>query len=47
MYIYTPQGVETRPDQVLKLNRSLYGLKQAAATWFKIISRVIMNMGFK
>ena len=34
------------PGQFLKLNRSLYGLKQAAATWFKTISKVFCNMGF-
>ena len=46
VYIHTPQGVDMEPDQVLKLNRSLYGLKQAAATWFKTISSVFKNMGF-
>ena len=30
----------------MKLNRSLYGLKQAAATWFKTISNVFRKMGF-
>uniref|UniRef100_A0AAV1ULX7 Reverse transcriptase Ty1/copia-type domain-containing protein n=1 Tax=Peronospora matthiolae TaxID=2874970 RepID=A0AAV1ULX7_9STRA len=34
------------PSQVLKLNRSLYGLKKAASTWFKTISSVSKNMGF-
>ena len=30
----------------MKLNISLYGLKQAAATWFKTISNVFLKMGF-
>ena len=46
VYISTPQGVDMDPSQVLKLNRSLYGLKQAAATWFKTISNVFRKMGF-
>ena len=33
VYVYPPLGVRAERDQVLKLNRSLYGLKQAAATW--------------
>ena len=32
VYVYPPPGVRAGRDQVLKLNCSLYGLKQAAAT---------------
>ena len=46
VYISTLQGVDMDPSQLLKINRSLYGLKQAAATWFKTISNVIRNMEF-
>ena len=31
---------------MLKLNRILYGLKQAAATWYKTISCVFVEMDF-
>ena len=34
------------PDKVLQLNRSLYGLKQAAATWFKTIFKAFGEMRF-
>jgi hypothetical protein len=47
VYVFPPDGVQTKANQVCKLNRSLYGLKQAAATWFKTISTVFMKMGFK
>nr|CCA26540.1 putative polyprotein [Albugo laibachii Nc14] len=46
VFIYTPQGVEGKPKQIFELNRSLYGLKQAATTWFKAISTVFAQMGF-
>lgn len=46
VFIHPPEGVQEKPNQVLKLNRSLYGLKQAAATWFKTISKVFKEMGF-
>ena len=44
VYVYPPIGVRAERDQVLKLNRSLYVLKQATATWYKIISCVFVEM---
>ena len=47
VFISPPQGTSCAANHVFKLNRSLYGLKQAAATWFKTISNVFVNkMGF-
>ena len=43
LYIHAPEEVDMRPDQVLKLNRSLHGLKQDAVTWFKTISSVLLK----
>jgi hypothetical protein len=48
VFIHPPAGVVISKKQVCKLNRSLYGLKQAAATWYKTISTVFtMKLGFK
>ena len=47
VYVYPPLGIQSSRDQVLKLNRSVYGLKQAAVTWFKIISYVLVEMRFR
>ena len=44
VYVYPPLGVRAGCDKVLKLNLSLYGLKQAAATWYKTISCVFVEM---
>jgi hypothetical protein len=45
VFIHPPDGVGIK---VCKLNRSLYGLKQAAATWYKTISTVfVKKLGFK
>ena len=46
VYVYPPLGVRAGHNQVLKLNRSLYGLNQAAATWYKTILCVFVEMGF-
>ena len=47
VFIYPPEGVEANPKQIFRLNRSLYGLKQATATWFKTISSIFVSMRFK
>jgi hypothetical protein len=48
IYMWPPEGVTSRDGEVCKLNRSLYGLKQAAATWYKTISDVfVKHLGFK
>lgn len=46
VYISVPQGVDVKQNQVLRLNRSLYGLEKAAATCFEKIPSVFKNMGF-
>nr|CCA21192.1 putative polyprotein [Albugo laibachii Nc14] len=47
VYIYPPRGVQAQANEVCLLKRSLYGSKQAAATWFKTISQVFLEMGFR
>ena len=46
VYISAPQCVDMDASQVLKLNRSLYGLNESAATWFKTVTSVFRKMGF-
>lgn len=47
IYIYPPVGVHCKEGDVLKLNKSLYGLKQAAKCWNEKINKVLLDMGFK
>lgn len=48
IYMWPPEGLSTRKGEVCKLNRSLYGLKQAAAVWYKTISDVfVKHLKFK
>ncbi|KAE9090712.1 Copia protein [Phytophthora fragariae] len=46
VYMAVPQGVRADGGMVCKLRRSLYGLKQAAAVWFKTIRAAFVAMGF-
>lgn len=43
VYIRPPEGVSVQAGHVCKLHRSLYGLKQAAITWYKMISEVFVT----
>lgn len=50
-YIYPPAGYETSKSQggkrvVYKLNRGLYGLKQAGRLWHQTLSETLTNIGF-
>ncbi|KAG7543853.1 Reverse transcriptase RNA-dependent DNA polymerase [Arabidopsis thaliana x Arabidopsis arenosa] len=53
IYMSLPQGYSPRkggslPDNaVLKLEKSLYGLKQASRQWYLKFSTTLMNLGFK
>jgi hypothetical protein len=41
-----PPGIEVKPGHVLKILRSLYGLKQAARDWNQTCTTVILALGF-
>jgi len=48
VYMAQPEGFpQGRPDQLLKLLRSLYGLKQAGRQWYKKLAEKLASMGFK
>lgn len=47
IYMKIPEGIVGKDNYVCKLNKSLYGLKQAARCWFEVIERFFKEKGFK
>ncbi|KAM0790200.1 hypothetical protein ACM66B_005516 [Microbotryomycetes sp. NB124-2] len=47
LYLHIPQGVHGLQGKVLKLQRSLYGLKQAGRTWNQKLNTSLEQLGFK
>ena len=49
LYISQPQGFidPQNPHKVLRLNRSLYGLKQASRIWYQLLCKKIIEYGFE
>ena len=48
VYMILPPGMKsTKPGQVFKLQRSLYGLKQAIRQWYAQLSTFLVAHGFK
>jgi len=46
IYMRPPKGMaHPGPGKALRLNRSIYGLKQAARVWYKLLSRVLQTLG--
>ena len=46
LYMLPPDGVSIQPGYCWKLQRSLYGLKQAGRTWNKTLDRKLGKLGF-
>jgi hypothetical protein len=47
VYMHQPEGFEQgEGNMVLKLNRSLYGLKQASWVWYQKLDSALQEMGF-
>ena len=50
IYLHTPQGIDlggNNKDVVLKLKKNLYGLKDAGLTWWEMISKGLLDLGFE
>ena len=47
VYLSQPQGFEDGTDRVLKLKKSLYGLKQSPRCWNKALHKVLLDNYFK
>ena len=50
MYLHTPQGVDfgnKHKDIILKFKKTLYGLKDACLTWWEMISKGSLDLGFE
>lgn len=46
VYMYLPNEIHLNEDIICKLRHSIYGLKQAAAVWYRTIKQVLQSMGF-
>ena len=47
VYMTVPPGVITsQPNQVCKLSKSLYGLKQASRKWYEKLIGLLINNGY-
>jgi len=47
IYLKTPEGWTVAPGNILKLKKSLYGLKQSPRYWGIMISDFLLSIGFK
>lgn len=46
IYLMQPEGFEDQTNRVCKLNRAIYGLKQAGLVWNKKLDESLKKMGF-
>jgi hypothetical protein len=46
IFVYPPRGQAEFDGQILKLRRALYGGKQSAFLWFKLMNEFILGLGF-
>ncbi|SDA01199.1 BZ3500_MvSof-1268-A1-R1_C081g00436 [Microbotryum saponariae] len=47
IWMTTPRGFDFPSDKVLRLRRSIYGLKQAGRIWNRHIDTSLRNLGYK
>jgi hypothetical protein len=46
IYVYPPEGLEVKNGEILKLNKALYGIKQAPHEWNNNIDMTLISLGF-
>ena len=47
IYMHPPSGMNIEPGKVLRLRKSLYGLKQSGRNWYQCLSKYLVEIGFK
>lgn len=47
VYIYPPKGIKCEDNNILKLNKSLYGLKQSSKCWNKEVNDFLKELNFE
>ena len=47
IYMKPPPGYTSEGEQVKRLLKSLYGLKQAGRKWYETLSRALLDLGFQ
>jgi hypothetical protein len=49
LYMYQPRGfvVDGEENKICKLNKAIYGLKQASRSWFLKLDNFLLKIGFK
>ena len=47
IYLKCPDGYDLDPDYILKLNKAIYGLIQAALQWYKTFAKFLLSENFK
>ena len=47
LYIEQPRGFEIRKNNVCKLKKSIYGLKQAGKLWNQVLDDFLLGIGFE
>jgi hypothetical protein len=47
IYMRQPKGAEDGTPRVMRLLKSIYGLKQASREWYKLLHRILSSLGLK
>lgn len=47
VFMRLPQGIGVLSDKIVKLNKKLYGLRQASRQWFDMPKRSLLALGFE